>query len=397
MLKRKRAKKKRPHNSPSLSPEEEVLLNSLLEDLRNIGLDRLDEQIPSPQLAHALVERIPADDPGFVDLLLAIRDAFDQKEIQKAIKKTIYRFKQRGIALPDLDPPNGPSPHIVKAEKVEPSSYIGPIDRVGSRGVFVVLPQIPKGADVGMGVVNDEKGITQFFFGRFSKRRMREVKDLFFENTPHMVKTSISHIATILERSHSLNEHALRDSSSDYLHLRPWILENVSLLDRSAIYDFMPLRGVSEEILSESRLHRLFEHELMKSWIMDREEIMPLMERVLEAKESRILVSEAQKSEHIKGIREKGVAQLFPDPKRLIIKHRLEEMAYIFLRLDDEEYATISLSAAISLDKKDTLLGANPFLRAMLERSLAFYIEASREINESKGRERDSSSGIIMP
>ena len=397
MDKKKRPKKRKSQDLPKLSSEEEIVLNSLLGNLKDINLNNIDQQISSPQLACALIDRLPIDAPETTDIILSMREAFDEKTVQKAIKKTIFRLKQKGITFPGLEPPKETPFLIKKTDKDEPTAYLSPIDGFGNRGIFIILPQIPKGIDIGMGILNDEDGIIQFILGRYSKKRMRELKDFFFEQVGTMVESSLPHSATILEKTYNLNKLVQAESSNDYLRLRPWILENIPLLDQSFIYDFIPFESVSNEILTDSQIHKLLGHELMESWIIKPEEIKPLLEKVLEVEESRILVSEAQKLERIKEIKDKAVAQLFPDSKRAIIKDRLEEMAYIFLKLDEEEYTRLSLISASSLGEKDSVLGINPFLEAMMERSLHYYQKASEEVDASKDRGKDSSSSIIIP
>jgi hypothetical protein len=395
--KKKRTKKKKNQDLLKLSPEEEIALDSLLENLNHINLNNINQQLTSPQLASALVERLSVDDSGSADIILAIRDAFNEKIVQKAIKKTIFRFKQKGITFPDLEPPKETPFAIKKTDKDKPAAYLGPIDGVGNRGIFIVLPQMPKGIDIGMGILSDEEGIIQFILGRYSKKRMREVKDFFFEQVGTMVESTLPHAVTILEKAYNRNKPGSEELTRDYLQLRPWILENIPLLDQSIIYDSIPLENVSDEILTDSRIDKLFGHELMESWIIQPEEIKSLFEKIVEVQESRILVSEAQKSDRIKEIKDQELDQLFPDSKRSTLKERLEEMAYIFLKLDAEEYSRLSLISASSLDEKDSILGVNPFLEAMLKRSLDYYQQASEEFGESQDMEEDSSSSIIIP
>jgi hypothetical protein len=395
--KKRKAKKRDPHDTPLLSAEEKAVLNSLLKDLTTINRNNIDEQIPSPRLAQVLVEKLPPDNAENVDLILAIRDAFDQKAVQKAIKKTIFKFKQRGISVPDSEPQKDTRVVITKTTSVEPSAYLGPIDRMGSRGIFLILPQIPKGVNLGMGIVNDEDGILQFLFGGYSKKRMREVKDLFFARFHHMVDVSLSHAATVLERSYSQNESASRESHHEYLQLRPWILENITLLEQAAIYESIPLEGFSKEILTSSQIDKLFGHELMKSWIIDPDTINPLAEELVKVEESPIHISDGQKTNRINEIKEKGIKQLFPDSKRLILKNRLEEMALVFLKLDEEDYARLSLAGALTLDEKDSLLGTNPLLLDMVERSLDYREEWTSDIAGSEVDKKESSSRIILP
>ena len=397
MGKKRKPKKKKSQNLIKISPEEEIVLNSLLENLSDVYLNDIKQQISSPQIAGALLERLSINDPASANIILAIRDAFDEKIVQKTVKKTIFRFKQKGIAFPDLEPPKETPFLIKKTDKDEPAAYLGPIDGFGNRGIFIILPQIPKGIDIGMGILNDEEGIIQFISGQYSKKRMREVRDFFFEQVGTMVESTLPHAATILERTYNRTKPGFEESSRDYLQLRPWILENISLLDQSIIYDFIPPESVSNEILTDSRIDKLLGHELMESWIIKPEEIKPLFEKIVEVEESRILVSEAQKLDRVKEIKDQSLNQLFPDPKRSIIKERLEEMAYIFLKMGEEEYTRLCLISASSLDAKDSILSINPFLKAIVEQSLDYYQKASREADESGDMDEDSPSSLIIP
>jgi len=394
--KRKKVKKKKTKVLPWFSPEEEGLLNSFLENLKDTDLTNIKDQIPSPQFAQALLERVPSD-PETIDLILAVRDAFDQKNVRKAVKKTIYRLRQRGISVPEMESRKA-IPSILRApESVEPSAYLGPIDGTGSRGVLIIIPQIPKGVDVGIGAVNYEEGIVYFLYGKYSKKQAKEVNDLFFDQSRNAVEASLSHAATILEKAYKKDEGGLGESSEGYLRLRPWILDNLSLLDHPVIYDLIPPQSISEEILTDSKLDKLLGHELMETWIIDPERIEPTMGEILKAEDSPILVSEEQKTSRINEIKEKTIAELYPYSKRQLMKDSLEEMAYLFYKLDDEEYARLCLLAASSMDEKDSPLRINPFLKALTERSIDYYMGMTEEIAKSEEREDDLSPSIIIP
>ncbi|MGD9041568.1 MAG: hypothetical protein PVH82_18145, partial [Desulfobacteraceae bacterium] len=351
----------------------------------------------SPELAQVFVESLPTKDPEIIPVLLAVREAFPQKNVQKAIKKAIFKLKQKGITHPDLEPEKG-APVIAQSQEVaDPSAFLGPIDGSGSRGVLILLPQIPKGVDVGMGAVSDELGFIQFFVGRYSKKQLKEIKEIFFSSFDNAIETPLSHAATLLERAYDKSEKGLNESSRGYLQLRPWILENVSLLEKSAVHDLVPLSRLSEGSLTSSQIERLLSHELMKTWIIDPEEIKPLVEDIQKVKESRILVSDAQKTEQITEAKRKITREIFSDEKRQLMKRRLEEMAYFFFKLEEEEMARLSLTAAKSIDEKDSLLLVNPFLEAIMERSLAFHMQAAEKAPDSEGPAGEASSKIIIP
>lgn len=407
MRKKIKQKKKKHKVLSRLSQEEEATLHSLLENLKHINPVDIGRKIDNPQIAETFVERLPSDDPKTVDLILAVGDAFDQKSVQKSIKKAIFRLKQKGVFIPERKSLKETPLLTGKPERDEPTAYLGPIDGMGSRGIIVILPQIPKGVNLGMGLVNDEEGITYFISGSYSKKRAREVKDIFLEHFSMAVEASLPHAATILERVYKCHkptedesrtqQHSAGNPSSNYLWIRPKILENISLLEQAAIYDHIPLDSISSEILVDSQINKLLEHDLMAFWVVDPEKMEPLLEEIFNAEDSPIFISEEQKASRINEIKDKAMDELYPDSKRLLLKERLEEMAYIFYRRDEEDYARLSLMAASSMQEKDSLLVTNPFLKALLDRSIDYYTELSEKGDMSQDEEEKSTPKIIMP
>ncbi|MBN1625130.1 MAG: hypothetical protein JW944_01285, partial [Deltaproteobacteria bacterium] len=79
------------------------------------------------------------------------------------------------------------------------------------------------------------------------------------------------------------------------------------------------------------------------------------------------------------------------------LKNDLEEMAYIFFRIDEEEYARLCLAAAMTMDEKDSSIRINPFLKLSLERSLDHYISIIEEKDKPEEPKNNSSSTIIIP
>jgi hypothetical protein len=385
MGKKRKPKKKRPYSVSFLSQEQETQLKAFLENPRAIDLENLNEQISSPEIAQALVERLSPNEPDVIKILLAFKEAFPQRIVQKAIKKTVFRFRQKGLFHPELEPAKETQILVKRVERSEPSVYLGPIDGTGSRGAFLVLSYPPKGVDVGMGVANDEKGITQFLYGRYSRKRMKELREVFFSNFNHAVETSLPHGATILEKAYQGSGQTLGQHAGDYLKLRPWIMKNVSLLEKAAIFDFISPDSISEDVLTTSQIDRLLGHELMKTWIISPEKMRAVMEDIQKVRESRILVSEAQKGEQISEVKKKAIHEIYSEEQCLRIKGRLEEMGYVFFKLDEGEMACLCLAAARSVATEGPSYRINPFFAAMMEHSLAFY---ERVVGESQYSER---------
>jgi len=383
-----KSKKTNKSAGPSLlTPEEQGLLDVLLGDLNRVDPSRLAKEASGPRFAEALVERLPVTDPQTPRILLGLRSCFQEKSVHKAIKKAAFRLRQRGIVLPDERDSEPPVLKTGKQSESGISAYLGPIDGTGSRPVFISVSQLPAGADLAVGVVNDEEGIIEFAFTRHSKKRMKEIKGIFFNNLPNMVETTLSHAADVLERAYQAKGPAVSDSARAYLQFRPWLLDNTSRVERSEVYRLLPPETISPDLLTESQLERLFEHELMGRWLIDLKSLRPLIEEIRKAEESRIFISEGQRLEHIHRIKHEGITKLFSEARRLGLKYRLEEMAYVFLKSTEENLAHLCLAAASSLAEKESPIKVNPFIKFLMERSLAYYLKSSTRFEKPSDRQ----------
>ncbi len=380
-------KTKKAAGASVLTPEEQRSLDVLLGDLNQVDPSRLAEEASGPRLAEHLVERLPITDPQTPRILLGLRSSFHEKNVQKAIKKAAFRLKQKGIVLPEQQDSAAPVLKTGKEGKSDITAYLGPIDGTGSRPVFISLPQMPAGVDVAIGVVNDEEGIIEFAFTRHSKKRMKEIKEIFFSKLPNMVETSLSHAGDVLERAYHAKGTGISDSARAYLHFRPWLREHTSRIERPVVYDFLPPETISSDLLTESQLQRLFGHDLMASWIIALRTLRPLIEEINKAEESRIFISEGQRLEHIHRLKYEGITKLFSEARRLCVKYRLEEMAYVFLKSSEEGHARLCLAAASALEEKESPIRVNPFLTLLLERSLAYYLKSSKASEKLSDRQ----------
>lgn len=401
MKKKKKQQKKKTPAAPPLTPEEKSHLDALLKDPNAVDLTEIEKQVTSPALAIALMDHVSLDDPGTVDLILTLRKTFDQKDVQKAVKKVLFKLKQKGLSVTGEEASEDTSILRFKPELGQPEASLGPIDGSGSRPVFVAIPRLPTGFQVGVGIVNDETGIVDFVFGDYSKKRMKEVRDLFAQNFSTLIETSFDHAATVLEEGYRLNAPgSAAEPLRHYRRLRPHIQDKVTLLDRPLIDDHIPSENLAGEVLTDTQIHDLFEQDMMASWFFDLEKMETLVKDIEEAENSQILISEEQKAGRIREIKEKALNDLYTDARRLLLKGRLEENAYLFFKTDEVSPARACLLAAASLEQKSSLMGPNPFLMAMLERTLDLYRTATGGMSmpdQEEKEEEDEGPSIIVP
>jgi hypothetical protein len=398
-MKRKKKSKKKTTAPHSLTDQEVKLLNTLLSDIKDIDPSEIVGRIPDSHFAEIFVERLPLSKGPSVFLLLEISARFKEKSVVKAIKRTAYKLRKRGIPVGELYPERGSSENILKPPPKEKSiAYVGPIlDMAGSRAIMILMERDMKGRKMGAGVVSDEKGFQDFFSGSFSKKRIIEIKDSLSKETGALVETSLTHAATVLEKAYHQHIKVHSNAPPDYLELRPLLLEDTVLLDRPVIRDFMSEKSVSDDILTDSQLTNLFKHNFMESWFIEFEPLRPFMEDILKLDDSPIVLTEVQKSERARQIKEKGMEKLFDDEKRDLLEHRFEEMAYIFFKLGEEDSSHVCLIAARIMAERESILKINPVIEFLLERSLNLYMNVIKEKGDEESQKQDPSSGIILP
>ena len=397
MRPKKKSKKKKPA-PPSLPVPEEALVISLLQDLEDSDPARIVEKLPDSRLARILVERLPLNDESTMHLLTAIHARFQDKQVHKAIKRVLFKLAKKGVEVEGFHTEKDSAPAVfMPAEREKPVAHLGPIDSNGFRAVLIELHRAMKGVDLGVGLISDEHGIQQFLFANFSKKRTKQMKEDLSRDVGPLVGTSLSHAATVLEKAYTRHTEIHSNPPAEYLELRPWLLENVSLLDRPIIYDSVPEDSVPEGAVIGSQLEKLFQHSLFESWVDDFESLKPFMEDILKLDDSPILLNDAQKADRAGEIKKKGIEELFPTPKRALLKNRLEEMAYLFFKLGDEESARLALAIALTAEQEDTVLKPNPLIEFLFERSLNFYMDSAKMAAEEADTKDDASSGIILP
>jgi hypothetical protein len=400
MHQKKKSKKKKTSGTHRLTPQDEALVTALLQAFRTEDPQLIVRRVTNASVAGALIEALPADDPATLPLLGALRRTFDDKYVQKSVKRAFFRLKQKGFTVLGMEVTDE-APTISKQTETEsPVAFLGPIDATGSRAVFVGIPRIPRGFEVGIGVTNDEKGLIDFHSGTYSKKRMKELESHFRHEIgmESMTRASLSHAVTILESAYGISRSQSGRATSAYLSLRPLLLKNAPLMGQPAIYEHMDKADVSTSALTSSQVEKLFGHELLASWIVDPEKISPLVQDILDVEKSPILLSEAQKAERMRELRRKWASDYYSEPQRIILKHRLEEMAHIFYVHEEEDYARLAVTAAQCLDDAaEHLFHANPVLEFLVNRTLNLYVEKTRKMGPSGRMDDDSSSSIIMP
>jgi hypothetical protein len=359
-----------------------------------IKVDLQEEEKSEEEMFQSLLQ-LSGRDPGTVEkvadslaslphekvakVLQRMLEEFEEKKVRKIIKRSLYRLKNKGVAIEESPSDKGkPVLHPFQAES--PKGYGSPIDSLGQRLLILVIPHAGRGWAVLQGVIRDTKGIVDFSGEEMTRKGLRSFLQEVQEKNPFpLVEVEPSYVAFLLEQSHRLSLQKGSSSSQDFLRSKNEIDPIKKEYDRPLIYSHLQV----EELKENDRMLRgsgdLFKSDLFASWGVPEEEIRPYADAVWEAEESKIVLSQAQKEARFQEIYQRALSDLFTEEKRGLYKKRLEEMAYVLFQLKREEQARMSLAAAVDLEKPLNPFQPNPFLFQLVVRSILTLLAEARE------------------
>jgi hypothetical protein len=370
-------------------------IHSLLEQIRaDISNGKSAEEVfqsllplleKDPQIAGKLAELLIAiPDKRIGNLLHRMFDVTQDKKVQKTIKRSLFRLKSKGIVVDEiLFDKERP---ILRPFQADPKEgFASGIDFLGNRLLWLVIPHPGRGLTVMHGVISDQEGIVDFSQDEMTRKGFRSFFEEVQGKSPFpFVKMEPSYVAFLFTQAYQLHLDKKINAPQGYLHAKSEIDRIKKVYAKPLIYSALP----ADEIASDDRISRkggdLLKIDLLSSWRIEEDDIRPYADEVWEAEKSKIVLNEAQKEVRFQGIYQKALTELFSGERKLLYQRRLEEMAYVLLKLGREEEAKISLSVAMNLEKPLNPIQPNPFLFQLVVKSI-FTLLA--EAYEKKSKE----------
>jgi len=345
-----------------------------------------------PSLTVPLIEALATvASPQTAQLLLDMLQRAERKDVIRAIKRSLYRLKQRGVrwkeelaeAAPVLRPP----------EPGEPKGYLGPPDAAGSRVVVVVRPRAQGGVRAFLGIVNDLEGIQRFEPNDLRTKGVNPFIDALSSEAFPVVEAPVGYCVQVLKETAELTKRLGKAVPLSYQDAKTGWKEIVWNGSVPIIYHHIPedtLRDQEGRLRESRSLHGV---PPFSSWFLNPEPVRKHVEAVKEAEQSRLALTPQQRDARLHDVYVTALQELFPDDARLLWKRRLEETAYVLLQTGREKDAMTALSAAVDLQKPLNTLNPNPFVWALLLKSIYALIEPQRV----ETRQETGDSRIITP
>jgi hypothetical protein len=300
--------------------------------------------------------------PEAADALEAAEARATTKAVRTAARRARYRLRQAGVTRPV----QAPSPAAPRVELEE--AWVSAVDGTGGRGLWLTLAGLYGEHTLLAAVLSDERGVLDFSSGAIAKKRVAErLRALHAESPlPWVAVPATWAWATLVEAARRTRETGGAVPAT----LGAWIERlGAPAAEPAPIHARLPAGAGEDSALLERSAPLLMLPEL-GGWFLDPASVASESLEWLQARESRLVVSEQVKGERHAALVDRIIETRFDAATRRRWRGRLEEQAYVLLALGRATEAATAGAVSRALADPDTTLPRIPFLRALVERSL---------------------------
>lgn len=335
-----------------------------------------DEMGNDPRALEGLLEGlVKAPLPQLGPLLKELLGLLQQKKAQKAVKRAIFKLRQRGV---QMETPTEGRPVLRSIRAPEPRGQVGAMDVRGRR--FLILERPTPRAAVGyIALGSPGDGLMEFFRVETTRKAWREL----------LAERVISPVFPLVEAPAAYCWYLIRELAEVSQKVPPDYERALKELGElkwdgpvPIIYQFVRPEEVQGRTSFLRASEGLFSIPPFSVWLLEKEEVKPWVEELRRAEESPLALTDRQKAERREGIITRALEELFPEERRLAMKRQLEEMAYFLWARDERDRAKAALAAALQMERPPSPFTPHPFLRSLLFRSMALF-EQERQGEES--------------
>ncbi len=300
--------------------------------------------------------------PEAATLLETAEAAATIKSVRTAARRALYRLGQAGI---DRRPAAAPA----AARRIGlGEAWASAVDGTGGRGLWLTLAGPYGERTLLAAVLSDEAGLLDFSAGAMAKKRIEErLRTLRAESPLPWVAVPVGWAWATLVQAAARARAAGRPVPAD---LGQWIQQvDAPAAAPAPVLARLPAAAVEDPALLE-RSAALLALPEMAGWFLDPASVSGEALEWLQAKESRLVVSDQIKAERRAAVVDRIIETRFDPETRRRWQGRLEDQAYVLLALGRAAEAASAVAVARALAEGGAALPRIPFLRAVAEQSL---------------------------
>jgi hypothetical protein len=295
--------------------------------------------------------------------------------VRRLARRALYRLSQRGVA----PPPPEPRPVVERRPERARRAWMSPIDGTGSRAVWILFEGGYGGYTLCSLIINDVAGVLEAAGGEITKKRL-EAELAALRGSERLPWVEFPPAIALARVADAIALHDALGTSPPG-ELAPW-RRFFAREDLRPIEGSPPAGDGRDEIPTEpvapptaEQVARLLALPELASWFLDPERAHQDAVALLEARSSRLVVSDHVKAEREHSIVTEVVERQMTPEAATRWALRLADTAAILAATDRGEEAAIARAAARSLVDPDQAPGRNHFARRLAERTLEVAIE----------------------
>jgi hypothetical protein len=357
--------------SPAEREAEARCLQALEDTLDARALPDVAEY-PAEVLDAALQTLVKRHGAAAGPLLRALADGAQARSTRRAAKRVIYRLAQAGISTPSTPRP-GVGPVIRRHAERAIRAWLSGIDGSGSRAVWILF-------EGGLGgqlqlcslILNDEVGVLEAAGGSITRKRLdAELRLLREHQKLPWVESDPARACALVSEALALHARIATDPPPEFARWRRFFAE----VPAESADATPPGAPVDPGLLERSA--ELLELPELAGWFVDPGLISDDALALLQARESRLVVSDQIKGEREAAIVDAVIDKHFAPETRRRWARRLAEMALIFRSTGREETAARVTGVGAALADDNRAARHIPFVRALAMRGLEIGAEVT--------------------
>jgi hypothetical protein len=376
-----------------LAALEDALGRDALPALSQVGADALDAALRALGKRHGaaavpLLERLAATAPG--------------REQRRAARRALYRLEQSGMR-PARPPAVTPTRPVVTREAEQPvRAWLSGIDGTGSRAAWILFEGgLGGGLRLCSLILNDEAGIMDAAGGPITRKRLdAELRTLRESQKLPWVEVDGRRACALVADALALHERLGTVPPPEFARWRKSVLAQKRLAPAETGSEtpsnagapkwpphsptnagapkwppHSPGRGHSSPDLADSAA--LLDLPELMGWFVEPGRVQHEALALLQARESRLVMSDQVKAEREAAIVDGVIEAQFPLAARERWAARLREMADIFRMTGRDEPAAMTAQVAAALADAERPATGIPFVRALAARGLEMAAEVA--------------------
>jgi hypothetical protein len=307
---------------------------------------------------------VPSQDAA--DALAGLERAQLPKAVRTAVRRALYRLRQAGIAPA---PPPAP-PAVAPVRPVARQAWASAVDGTGSRACWIVLEHPLGERTLLAAVLNDVAGILDFAGGPIAKKRLDErLRAVRAESPLPWVEVPAAWGLRLLAEARERHGAAGTPAPAE---LARWeaVLGDAAPAGPPPIHARISPASLADDPRPLEASAALLELPELTDWFLDPPAVQSEALALLQARESRLVVSDQVKAEREAAIVDQVIETHFGPEARRLWQRRLEEQAFVLHETGRPAEAVQAVAVALALAETERPVHRIPFVRALVERSL---------------------------